>query len=95
MFPMVRLRDRNKNYAAFVLENDPDKVQKNRASLFTQNRLIVRTRADSFGSINAKTRQTALQCGAQMLSTDYPPIEENHGLPTFSLPGGYTLKQTS
>lgn len=38
------------------------------------------------------TRQSALQCGAQMLSTDYPPLLENEGLPVFSFPGGKTLR---
>ena len=92
MFPMVRLFARDTDYAAFVLENDPNKIRKNADALFQKEKLIVRTRADSFGSIDDATRQSALQSGAQMLSTDYPPLKENEGLPVFSFSGGKTLR---
>ena len=92
MFPMVRLFARNTDYAAFVLENDPKKIEKHAEALFQTEKLIVRTRADSFGNMDDATRQIALRCGAQMLSTDYPPLKENEGLAVFAFPDGKTLR---
>lgn len=73
MFPLLRLYDKDKPCAAFLMENDPEKVVKNAAALFDDGRYIVRTRADSFANVREGTRSAALVCGAQMLSTDYPP----------------------
>ena len=71
MFPVYRPAERFRKQAAFLLENDPAKVKR---SWIEDDNFILRVRADSFGKISPQTRQAALDCGAQMLSTDYPPL---------------------
>ena len=75
MFPMLRVREANKPYAAFLIENDPKKMEAQSQTLIETGNYIVRTRADSFGKPDAQTRAAALRSGAQILSTDYPPLQ--------------------
>lgn len=91
MFPMLNVRDANKPYAAFLLENDPKKLETQRQALIETEKFIVRTRADSFGKPDETPRKAALRSGAQILSTDYPPLQ---GIESpFSFANGATLAQ--
>ncbi|MPM66338.1 hypothetical protein SDC9_113245 [bioreactor metagenome] len=69
MFPSV---SPDKENALFVLENDP--YSENIASLVAQN-YIVRTRADSFLFYSNEKREKAVESGAQIISSDYPPSD--------------------
>ncbi|MBR3835886.1 MAG: hypothetical protein IKJ69_03750 [Clostridia bacterium] len=72
MFPMLRYRDRDKNYASFLIVNKPKDIAKYSQELIFDKNLIVRTRVDTYGSYNDEDRILTLESGAQILSTDYP-----------------------
>ena len=42
-----------------------------------EKKLIVRTRADSYTSISEEKAESALNCKAHIVSTDYPPRTDN------------------
>ena len=89
MFPMLYAWQAGLKYASFVVENDPAKVEQKRGTLINDQKLIVRTRPDSFGKIDEGKRTTAIRSGAQIVSTDYPPLS---GVETpFSFAGGATI----
>ena len=90
MFPMVRPADAGKPYAAFLIVNDPEKAETQTAELIGEGKFIVRTRSDSFGKPEEEKRLAALQSGAQILSTDYPPMP-GETLP-FAFGNGKTLQ---
>ncbi len=77
MFPMLRENDAEKDYASFILSNDPTKLLKTQDYIIGEQKLIVRTRADSFGSVSEKKAENALNCNAHIVSTDYPPRTDN------------------
>lgn len=72
MFPMLRYKDRDKDYASFLLINKAKDIKIQADEVLGKN-LIVRSRSDNFGSYNESESQTALNSGAQIVSTDYPP----------------------
>lgn len=91
MFPMLRYDDRNKSYAAFIIDNTPDTALKHKEESIDRCRLIVRTRADEYLSYSDAKYQAAINSGAQIISTDYPPTtfeKEN----TFTFQNGYMIK---
>lgn len=77
MFPMLREGDAEKDYASFILSNNPTKLLKTQDYIIGEQKLIVRTRADSFGSVSEKKAENTLNCNAHIVSTDYPPRTDN------------------
>lgn len=73
MFPMLRYKERDKDYASFLIVNKPKDIDKYSQELIFDKNLIIRTRVDSYGSYKEEDRQLTLGSGAQILSTDYPP----------------------
>ncbi|MBQ5823335.1 MAG: hypothetical protein IIW48_00845 [Clostridia bacterium] len=72
MFPMLREKDATRDCASFLLINEPKKALECKGSILDTHNLIVRTRADSYGSINENKRESAISSGSQIISTDYP-----------------------
>lgn len=72
MFPMLRYKDRDKDYASFLLVNRPADIAKYANELIYEKNLIVRTQVDTYGSYNEEDRKLTLLSGTQILSTDYP-----------------------
>lgn len=72
MFPMLRYKDRDKSYSSVLIVNKTGDIEKYADELVYQKNLIVRTMVDSYGSHDEEKRITALESGAQVLSTDYP-----------------------
>ena len=77
MFPMLREIDAEKDYASFIISNNPTKFLKTQDYIVGEKNLIVRTRADSFANISEKKAEDALGCKAHIVSTDYPPRTDN------------------
>ncbi len=91
MFPMLRYDSRDKDYASFLLINKASDIQV-QADEVLEKKLIVRTRSDNFGSYNESESNIALNSGAQIVSTDYPPkadMSKAERVVTFD--GGYTV----
>ncbi len=72
MFPMLRYADRDKDYASFILDNNPDDALSHEAETIDRCNLIVRTRADSYPNFSDERYGYADACRAQIVSTDYP-----------------------
>ncbi len=87
MFPMLSTFESGRPMAAFLIENDPEKLKAQRAKLIDGEKLIVRTRADSFGHPERAKRAAALESGAQILSTDHPPLPGETTPFSFALSG--------
>lgn len=77
MFPMLREDDAEKDYASFIISNNPTKLLDSQDYVIGEKNLIVRTRADSYASISEKKAESALECNAHIVSTDYPPRTDN------------------
>ncbi len=73
MFPMLREKDIDRDCTSFILANDPEEFLKISEDALYNKRIIARTRADKYGDYSGKQREDALECGAQIVSTDYPP----------------------
>ena len=78
MFPMLRESDAEKDYASFIISNNPTSLLKSEDYIIGEQKLIVRTRADSYASISEKKAENALECKAHIVSTDYPPRTDNN-----------------
>ncbi len=72
MFPMLREKDAHRDCASFLLINDPKRALECKAEILDELNLIVRTRTDSYGSIDADKREYAISSGSHIISTDYP-----------------------
>lgn len=88
MFPMLRFSDIDKPYASFIIENKPDKAMKHNDETVKNYKLIVRTRADSFTSYSDKKYENSINCGSQIISTDYPVRAEESDNHIFDFGGG-------
>lgn len=91
MFPMLRYDSRDKDYASFLLINKAKDIQVQAAEVLAK-KLVIRTRSDNFGSYKESDSQIALNSGAQIVSTDYPPkadMSKAQRVVTFN--GGYTI----
>ena len=91
MFPMLRYDSRDKDYASFLLINKAKDIQVQAAEVLGK-KLVIRTRSDNFGSYKESDSQIALNSGAQIVSTDYPPkadMSKAQRVVTFN--GGYTV----
>ena len=73
MFPMLRYRDRDKDYASFLIVNKPKDIAEYSQELIFEKNLVVRTRVDTYGSYKDEDRILTFDSCAQILSTDYPP----------------------
>ncbi len=73
MFPMLDAKDADKEYASFLIINEPEKCDK--AFYIEEKNFLVRTRADKFTDVTDEQRENAFACGAQIISTDYPVKE--------------------
>lgn len=72
MFPMLREKDASRDCASFLIINDPGRALERKAEILDKLNLIIRTRTDTFGSINENNKETAISSGSQIISTDYP-----------------------
>ncbi len=90
MFPMVRYANRNADYAAFLLDNEPDDAIKHEGETVGKG-FIVRTRADSFPTYSEKRYSRINECSSQIISTDYPVRYGESNYHEFSF-DGYTVK---
>lgn len=72
MFPMLRYNGRDRDCASFLLINKAKDIKVQADEVLGKN-LVIRSRSDNFGSYNETESQTALNSGAQIVSTDYPP----------------------
>lgn len=61
--------------AVFIIHNDPERAV---IAPLVASGYMVRTRADADLRWSPSQRETALESGAQILSTDFPPGHENH-----------------
>ncbi|MBR2869620.1 MAG: hypothetical protein IKB88_11240 [Clostridia bacterium] len=77
MFPMLRENDAEKDYASFIISNNPTKFLKTQDYIVCEKNLIVRTRADSYANVSEKKAEDALGCKAHIVSSDYPPRTDN------------------
>lgn len=71
MFPMLESSETQKDYASFLIINKPVEDYEN-IIWALDNNCIVRTRADNFTEVSEERRAKAFECGAQIISTDYP-----------------------
>lgn len=72
MFPMLRYNGRDRDCASFLLINKAKDIKVQADEVLGKN-LVIRSRSDNFGSYSETESQTALNSGAQIVSTDYPP----------------------
>lgn len=77
MFPMLREGDIDRDCASFILCNNPEKLLKIKDEVIGEKKIMVRTRADNFGSATDKRREDAFASGANIISTDYPVRTDN------------------
>lgn len=80
MFPVLDLEEADKPYCSYILVNDPFEAAEYRETASEKN-LIVRTRADAYPSFSDERYAATDSCGAQIVTTDYPPRtvrEEQH-----------------
>ncbi len=89
MFPMLRYADRNASYASFIIDNSPSDALKHKEESIDRCNLIVRVRADSYPTYSESKYEKALDCGAQIISTDYPVKSQETEQHEFTFDGGY------
>ncbi len=93
MFPMLREEDIDRDCTSFILANDPEKfLEINQTALF-EKRIIARTRADKYADNPPEQRDNALASNAQIVSTDYPPREDNLNDYVVSFGNGKTISR--
>ncbi len=76
MFPMLREKDAPRDCASFLIINNPGNIIKRKAEILDNLNLIVRTRADTYGSISNENKENAIYSGSQIVSTDYPARDD-------------------
>lgn len=91
MFPMLRFNEINKYYASFILENDPSTASTNKEETVSENKLMVRTRADDFDEFSKERYLATEDCGSHIITTDYPPRSVRKNDHTYSF-NGKTIK---
>ena len=90
MFPSLLYKQRDEDYACFIIDNNPKKTVA-RKEVFESGNYMVRTRADSYPKMSDERYALAEQCGSQIITTDYCPRSVRNDQPTYSF-GGYTVK---
>ncbi len=91
MFPMLREKDVDRDCTSFILANDPNEFIDIKDEVLFEKKVVVRTRADKYASVSSEQRNNALSCGAQIVSTDYPPREDKKNEDVFSFGNGKTI----
>ncbi len=76
MFPMLREEDVDRDCTSFILANNPITFIENSETILKEKNIIARTRADKFIDVTPEQREKALLCGAQIVSTDFPPRDD-------------------
>ncbi len=96
MFPMLREDDIDRDCTSFILANDPESFLKINKEALIEKRVIARTRADSYTNNPTEQKDNALNCGAQIVSTDYPPRTDNEsGDYIFTFRNGKTISKVN
>ncbi len=90
MFPSVLYKQRHRDYASIIIDNDPKKTVLRNEELQNDN-FIVRTRADSYPKSSDKRYALTEQVRSQIITTDYCPRTVRNSQHTYSF-GGYTVK---
>ena len=90
MFPVLGLGEADASYVSYVLVNDPFVAAQYRETTAEKN-LIVRTRADDYPYFSDERYAATDNCGAHIVTTDYPPrtVREEQHTYTFN---GYMFK---
>lgn len=91
MFPMLRFDSINKSYTSFILENDAEIAFLRNSASVGKEKVVVRTRADSYPNFSDERYVYADNCGSQIITTDYPPRTVREDSHTYSF-DGYTIK---
>ncbi|MBO7178436.1 MAG: hypothetical protein J6V69_04980 [Clostridia bacterium] len=90
MFPSLLYKQRDRDYASFIIDNNPKKTVQ-RKETFESGNYIVRTRADSYPKYSDERYALAERCGSQIITTDYCPRSVRNNQHTYSF-NGYTVK---
>jgi len=90
MFPSLLYKQREREYASFIIDNNPKKTIK-RKDVFESGNYIVRTRADHYPKLSEERYALAEKCGSQIITTDFCPRGVRQDQPVYSF-GGYTVK---
>ncbi len=91
MFPMLRENDVDRDSTSFILANDPNSFIDIKDEVLFDKKIVARTRADKYAEVSSEQRSNALNCKAQIVSTDYPPREDNKNDDVFSFGNGKTI----
>ncbi len=91
MFPVLRTEDADKDYAAFIIDNEPESAVRNNPVIIAEKNLMVRTRADSYPNFSDERYNYANSCGSHIITTDYPPRSVRMWEHTYTF-DGYTVK---
>ncbi len=91
MFPCLRWDGVHEDFASFILDNNPASAARHEAEAYEELRLMVRTRADDYPDFSDGRYADADRCGAQIITTDYPPrgVRPDEHIYSF---GGYTVR---
>lgn len=91
MFPCLRYDGIREDYASFILDNNPSGAAGHRAEAYDDLRLMVRTRADDYPDFDEARYAAADRCGAQIITTDFPPrdVRPNEHVYSFD---GFTVR---
>ncbi len=91
MFPVLRFEDIDKDYASFILDNEPENAIENNKKTVREKKLMVRTRADNYPDFSEEKYQYSDNCGSHIITTDYPPrsVRAQEHIYDFD---GYTVK---
>ena len=73
MFPCLRYEGIREDHASFILDNNPESAANHHAEVVEDLRLMVRTRADDYPQFSEARYAASDRCGAQIVTTDYPP----------------------
>lgn len=90
MIPSLLYKQRNRDYASIIIDNNPKKTVK-RKDTFQQGNFIVRTRADSYPKFSEERYELTEDCGSQIITSDYVPRTVRLNQHTYSF-YGYTVK---
>ncbi len=91
MFPCLRYDRIREDFASFLLDNDPSSAAEHSAETVGELRLMVRTRADDYPEFSGSRYEAADRCGAQIVTTDYPPRNVRNSEHIYSF-DGYTVR---
>lgn len=90
MFPSLLYKQRNRDYACIILDNEPDKTVE-RKDEFQEGNFLIRTRADHYPKSSDERYEFTKQCGANIITTDFGPRTVRKDQHTYSF-DGFTVK---